>query len=144
MLTRCQEQVHVFVDHDSQCTGPYVDADPLAALGQRWTRDARKTAVSDQLELQAGEAAPCEHALPPAEHRQHTAVVHRAWDSEVDFAELPWRTRGDAGPHTAMHPPDGVHRPAAPAEESWWSAAEQREQPEQPALEDGLGWELDL
>jgi hypothetical protein len=41
--------VHIFVDRDSQCTGPYAHLDPLAALAQRWMRDARKTTVSGQL-----------------------------------------------------------------------------------------------
>jgi hypothetical protein len=90
MLTRCTEQVHVFVDRDSQCTGPYADADPLAALGQRWMRDARKTAVSDQLELQAEEPAPCAHALAPNENREPATAVQRAWDRDADLAELPW------------------------------------------------------
>jgi len=155
MLTRCQEQVHVFVDRDSQCTGPYADVDPLAALAQRWMGDARKTAVSVQLELQAGgpdEPAPCEHAVLAAERDQRTAGVHRGvWDSEADSAELPWPWwtgggRGNAGVCPAVHRPDGVHRWAAPAEELGlrWPAAEQPEQLEQPVLEDGLGWELDL
>ncbi len=91
MLTRCQEQVHVFVDRDSQCTGPYAQHDPLAALAQRWTRDARKTAVSAQLEMQAGaadELAPCEHVMAVAEHHQRTAG---AWENDVGMAELPWQ-----------------------------------------------------
>jgi len=151
MLTRCQEQVHVFVDRDSQCTGPYADDDPLTALAQRWTRDARKTAVSDQLEMHAGEPdepALCAHAVPAAEHYKCTAAMHRARDSEADMAEPPWPwwrvgERGDAGMRSAVHSPDGVHRLALPADElePRWLAAEQRAQ---PALEDGLGWELDL
>jgi len=152
MLTRCQEQVHVFVDRDSQCTGQYAHLDPLTALAQRWMRDARKTAVSAQLEMQqAGEAdepAPWEHALSAAERHRHTAAMRRAWETDVDLAELPWPwwtggERGDAGVRTAVHSPDGVHRWAAPADEPEprWPAAAQREQ---PALEDGLGWELDL
>jgi ATP-dependent exoDNAse (exonuclease V) alpha subunit len=150
MLTRCQEQVHVFVDRDSQCTGPYANADPLVALAQRWMRDARKTAVSDQLELQAGEPdepAPCEHALSAAERHQRT-TVHRVWDSDAGTGELPWPwwtvgERGGEGLRTAMHRSDGVHRWAAPAEEREprWPRAEQHEP---PALDDGLGLELDL
>jgi conjugative relaxase-like TrwC/TraI family protein len=150
MLTRCTEQVHVFVDRDSQCTGPYADADPLTALGQRWTRDARKTAVSAELELQAGEPgepAPCEHALSAAERHQRTAV-QRTWDADGDVAELPWPwwtadDRDGAGLRSAVHRLDGVHRWAAPADnlELRWPAAEQRGQ---PAPEDELGLELDL
>ncbi len=151
MLTRCQEQVHVFVDRDSLCTGPYADLDPLTALAQRWTRDARKTAVSAQLEVQAGEPdepAPWEHALSAVDRPQRTAAVHRTWDSDMGMAEPPWRwwtvgERGDVGVHMAVQRPGGVHRSAAPADELElrWPAAEQREQ---PAVEDSLGWELDL
>ena len=32
MATRCVEELHVFVDRDSQCTGEYALHDPLAAL----------------------------------------------------------------------------------------------------------------
>jgi conjugative relaxase-like TrwC/TraI family protein len=151
MLTRCQEQVHVFVDRDSQRTGEYAQHDPLAALGQRWTRDARKTAVSAQLEVQTGEAdepVPWEHVLSAAERRQRTAGVHRAWETDAGMTEPPWQwwtggAGGDAGVHTAVHSPDDVRRWAVPADELELRlpAAEQRAQ---PAVDDGLGWELDL
>jgi conjugative relaxase-like TrwC/TraI family protein len=151
MLTRCQEQVHVFVDRDSQCTGPYAQHDPLAALAQRWTRDARKTAVSDQLEVHASEAnepTPWEHAPLAGGRQQVTAAVHRAPGTDAGMAEpLPWQRwpageRGDVGIRTAGHSPNGAHRRALPANELGlqWPAAEQRVQ---PALEDGLDWELD-
>jgi hypothetical protein len=152
MLTRCQEQVHVFVDRDSQCTGPYADADPLIALARRWTRDARKIAASAQLEAQAiepYEAPPGEQFVPAAQRHQRGAVVHRGWDSDASMTELlwPWCTggeRGGAGMRTAAaHHLDDVHRYASLADELevQFPAPEQREQ---PAMEDDLGWELDL
>src|SRR6266545_602558 len=49
MATRCMEELHVFVDRDSQCTGEYAQHEPLAALGQRWTRDARKHTATERL-----------------------------------------------------------------------------------------------
>jgi ATP-dependent exoDNAse (exonuclease V) alpha subunit len=56
MATRCVEELHVFVDRDSQCTGEYALHEPLAALARRWTRDARKLSASEQLaELERAE-----------------------------------------------------------------------------------------
>jgi ATP-dependent exoDNAse (exonuclease V) alpha subunit len=49
MATRCVEELHVFVDRDSQCAGENAQHEPLAALAQRWTRDARKLSASEWL-----------------------------------------------------------------------------------------------
>jgi hypothetical protein len=49
MATRCVEELHVFVDRDSQCTGEYAQYEPLTALGQRWMRDARKLSATERL-----------------------------------------------------------------------------------------------
>jgi conjugative relaxase-like TrwC/TraI family protein len=46
MATRCVEELHVYIDGATQQSGPYHDADPVWALGQRWTRDAKKLAAS--------------------------------------------------------------------------------------------------
>jgi conjugative relaxase-like TrwC/TraI family protein len=46
MATRCVEELHVFVDAQTQQAGAYRDADPVQALGERWTRDASKHAAS--------------------------------------------------------------------------------------------------
>jgi ATP-dependent exoDNAse (exonuclease V) alpha subunit len=46
MATRCVEELHVFVDAETQQTGPYRDRDPVQALGERWMRDAGKLAAS--------------------------------------------------------------------------------------------------
>jgi conjugative relaxase-like TrwC/TraI family protein len=48
MATRCVEELHVFVDTETQQTGLYRDTDPVQALGERWTRDAGKLAASIQ------------------------------------------------------------------------------------------------
>jgi ATP-dependent exoDNAse (exonuclease V) alpha subunit len=48
MATRCVEELHVFVDTETQQTGPYRDTDPLQALGERWTRNVGKLAASIQ------------------------------------------------------------------------------------------------
>jgi conjugative relaxase-like TrwC/TraI family protein len=49
MATRCIEELHVYLDAESQQTGPYRDHDPVEALGQRWARDGKKRAASAQL-----------------------------------------------------------------------------------------------
>jgi ATP-dependent exoDNAse (exonuclease V) alpha subunit len=49
MVTRCVEELHVFVDVQTQQTGPYRDCDPVEALGERWTRDAGKHAATGRL-----------------------------------------------------------------------------------------------
>jgi conjugative relaxase-like TrwC/TraI family protein len=48
MATRCVEELHVFVDAETQQTGPYHHTDPVHALGERWTRDATKRAAAIQ------------------------------------------------------------------------------------------------
>jgi hypothetical protein len=49
MATRCVEELHVFVDRDSQCTGEYALHEPLAALAKRWTRDTCKLSATERL-----------------------------------------------------------------------------------------------
>jgi len=50
MATRCVEELHVFVDAQTQQAGAYRDRDPLQVLGERWTRDASKHAAGSHLE----------------------------------------------------------------------------------------------
>lgn len=50
MATRCVEELHVYFDAATQQTGAYRDADPVQALGQRWTRDATKRAAITHLD----------------------------------------------------------------------------------------------
>jgi conjugative relaxase-like TrwC/TraI family protein len=49
MATRCVEELHVFVDAQTQQAGPHRDRDPVQALGERWTRDASKHAAASRL-----------------------------------------------------------------------------------------------
>jgi ATP-dependent exoDNAse (exonuclease V) alpha subunit len=53
MVSRCVEELHVYVDAATQQTGPHSDCDPVEALAQRWTRDGKKLAA---LQLAAEEA----------------------------------------------------------------------------------------
>ncbi len=46
MATRCAEELHVYLDTQTQQTGPYHHTDPVQALGERWTRGASKVAAS--------------------------------------------------------------------------------------------------
>lgn len=46
MLTRCVDQVHVFLDTQTQCTGPYRDSHPVRALAERWATDTSKLPAS--------------------------------------------------------------------------------------------------
>jgi conjugative relaxase-like TrwC/TraI family protein len=50
MATRCVEELHVFLDAATQQTGLHRDDDPVAALAERWTRDAKKQAATSQLD----------------------------------------------------------------------------------------------
>ncbi len=49
MATRCVAELHVYLDTQTQQSGPYHDTDPIQALGQRWTRDAKKLAAATHL-----------------------------------------------------------------------------------------------
>jgi len=105
MATRCVEELHVFVDRDSQCTGEYAQHDPLAALAQRWTRDARKHTATERLaDLERDdEPAPVQDAArragtllqsgwgPPC-----SAQPHERADLEDDGVLLPLRTPKEA------------------------------------------------
>jgi hypothetical protein len=46
MVTRCVEELHVYVDAETQQTGPHRDNNPIQALGDRWTRNAGKIAAT--------------------------------------------------------------------------------------------------
>ena len=63
MLTRCTEQVHVFLDNASQCTAPYRDSHPVRALADRWTQDATKFTASMHLD-------PIDHHDPLAQESE--------------------------------------------------------------------------
>jgi conjugative relaxase-like TrwC/TraI family protein len=144
MATRCVEQLHVFVDRDSQCTGPYAQHEPLAALGKRWTRDARKLSATHRLaNLECDD-------MPAVEGTQRRAEP---------LLRGGWELLSSAQPHKRAHlRDDGVHVPLrTPVEEA---AARMRtltrelaalgtpalspEPAEGRELGDGLGLELDF
>jgi conjugative relaxase-like TrwC/TraI family protein len=139
MLTRCTEQVHVFVDRDSQCTGPYANADPLAALAQRWRRDARKQAATEQLaELERDEHTPVGGTARRAGTLLRSgwellcsAQPHERSDLEDDSARLPVRTPEAARMRALAQELAALGTPMWPPE-----PADGRE------LGDGLGLEL--
>ena len=53
MATRCVEELHVFVDAETQQSGLYRDSDPIHALGERWMRAAGKLAATLQRDHQS-------------------------------------------------------------------------------------------
>jgi len=117
MLTRCQDEVHVFVDHDSQRIGDCADLDPLAALARRWTRDAREIAASAR--FPATEDAPVCDAVS-------RASITRP---DVDHAQVPMRTPEAARLRTLVPELAGPDTPA-------WLR--------EPASERGLGDDLGI
>jgi conjugative relaxase-like TrwC/TraI family protein len=58
MATRCVEELHVYLDTQTQQSGPYRDTDPVQALGARWARDAGKQPASAQLDYQPAPDGP--------------------------------------------------------------------------------------
>jgi conjugative relaxase-like TrwC/TraI family protein len=145
MATRCVEEMHVFVDRDSQCTGEYALHEPLAALAKRWTRDARKLSATQRL-------------TDPERIEEPTPV-----DGVAGQAEPPLRGRwgllctAQAEEHadlenSRMHPPrrspeeEAATRMQALAREL--AGREPTTWPPDPAdgreLGDGLGLELDF
>jgi conjugative relaxase-like TrwC/TraI family protein len=67
MATRCVQELHVFIDTQTQSTGEYRDWDPIDVLAARWTIDAKKLPASPTLH-------------PDEPHRGHLAAtpVHGA------------------------------------------------------------------
>jgi hypothetical protein len=144
MATRCVEELHVFVDRDSLCAGEYAQHEPLAALAQRWTRDARKHAASERLaDLERDEVpAPVSDAVRRADTLQHSgweplcsAQPHERADLEDDgYVHLPLRTLEEAARMRAL-----AQELAALGTPAWSpEPADGRE------LGDGLGLELDF
>src|SRR6266540_775880 len=139
MATRCIEELHVFVDRDSQCTGEYAQQEPLAALAQRWTRDAHKLAASAQLlDVEAdGERARVGDGVC-----RDGVMSHHGWESpaasqpddradiEDDRAYLPMRTPEETVRLRAL-----ARELAALGTPAWL---------QQPAQERGLGDDLGL
>ncbi len=79
MLTRCVQEAHVFLDTQTQCTGPYHHWHPVQALADRWTTDASKRTASSHLD-------PAEHRRadqPPTPVRSRCHSVERDVDAGV-------------------------------------------------------------
>jgi hypothetical protein len=84
MATRCVEKLHVFVDAQTPQTGRYHDRDPVRALGERWTRDARKHAASQltwtrPFDGPSGQALDDDLVAAPSETREPMPV----WPGEL-------------------------------------------------------------
>jgi len=144
MATRCIEELHVFVDRDSQCTGEYALHEPLAALAKRWMRDARKLSATQRLGDRERDdvPAPFEDA-----RRRGDPLLRSGWDLLCT-----------AQPHQRADLDDDVHLPLCTATDK--AAARMRALgqelaamgrpawPPEPAqgreLGDGLGLELDF
>jgi ATP-dependent exoDNAse (exonuclease V) alpha subunit len=62
MATRCVEELHVFVDAETQQSGLYRDSDPIHALGERWMRAAGKLAAPIQRDHQPRPDGPSERS----------------------------------------------------------------------------------
>jgi conjugative relaxase-like TrwC/TraI family protein len=94
MATRCVEELHLFVDHQTQCTGPYLDWDPIDALADRWTRDAKKVAATLQLDLHAG---PRDSHVSDLSARPHAISwpVERVSEPPVSCT---WISKGERSP----------------------------------------------
>jgi hypothetical protein len=58
MATRCVEELHVYLDTQTQQTGPHRNTDPIQALGERWTRDATKRAAISHLDRAESDESP--------------------------------------------------------------------------------------
>jgi conjugative relaxase-like TrwC/TraI family protein len=156
MATRCVEELHVFVDRDSQCTGEYAQHEPLAALAQRWTRDARKRAASAQVDRLAGNPDDIMSGVDvwsPVERRATTNGMHD-WTQDIAVSAGDTPKPGWPPPCTLGPPGDAWRRPAAPEfGGARWPVVQPNHdemplpgavRPDQPAMEHALAWELDL
>jgi conjugative relaxase-like TrwC/TraI family protein len=143
MATRCVEELHIFVDRDSQCTGEYAQHEPLAALAQRWTRDAHKHAATERLaDLERDE----EHTPVGDAASRAGTLLHSEWEPPCT-AQLHERAdlEDDGRPRLRLRSPEEAARMRALAQElaalgtPTWSP--------EPAggreLGDGLGLELE-
>jgi conjugative relaxase-like TrwC/TraI family protein len=144
MATRCVQELHVFVDRDSQCSGEYALHEPLAALAKRWTRDARKLSATQRLADLERDDAPA--AVEDARHRADlllrsgwevlsTAQPHQRGDLDDDGVHVPLRS-----PEEAAARMRALARELAALGTPTWppTPASERE------LGDGLGLELDF
>lgn len=77
MATRCVEELHIFVDAETQQSGPYRDTDPVQALGARWTRDAGKLAASIQRDRQQELNRAAERSMADG---GPVVATHQSWE----------------------------------------------------------------
>ena len=144
MATRCVEELHVFVDRDSQCSGEYTLHEPLAALAKRWTRDARKLSASERLADPEAvvEPAPAGDAARPA------GGLLRSGTELLCTAHQHGRPDLDDGVHRSLRSPEEeaaarmralVHELARPGVTAW-----SPEPTDGRELGEGLGPELDF
>ncbi len=77
MVTRCVEELHVYLDTASQQTGPYRDCDPVQALAQRWAQDGKKHAAATHLAPQEEVGEPTRQSL--TEDAEDLVVAPRDW-----------------------------------------------------------------
>jgi len=144
MATRCVEELHVFVDRDSQCSGEHTQHEPLAALAQRWTCDARKHPASERL---VGGEDDQEHTAVSDAARQADAPMERGWEPPWT-AESPERAGLEDGVVGLPVPTlEGAARMRALAQEL--AALGTPTWPPEPGvarheLGDGLGLERDI
>jgi conjugative relaxase-like TrwC/TraI family protein len=144
MATRCVEELHVFVDRETQCTGEYAQHDPLAALAERWTRDARKHAATERLaDLERDE----EHAPVGDAARRVSTMPHGGWEPLCDAqpherADL----EDDRHVRLRLRTPEEAARRRALAQElaALGTPAWSPEPADGRELGDGLGLELEF
>jgi conjugative relaxase-like TrwC/TraI family protein len=89
MATRCVEELHLFVDRQTQCAGPYLGWDPIDALADRWTRDAKKLPASSHLdsidehhEVHVIDSSVSPHAVPWPVEDVSEPPVSRIWPGD--------------------------------------------------------------
>jgi conjugative relaxase-like TrwC/TraI family protein len=63
MVTRCVQELHVFLDKETQQSGSYCRFDPVQALGARWQRDALKLAATAQHDCRQQVDGPVERSM---------------------------------------------------------------------------------
>jgi len=132
----------VFVDRETQCSGEYALHEPLAALAQRWTRDARKHTATERLaDLERDdEPAPVEDAA-----RRAGTLLQSGW--ELLCSAHPHERAGLEDDGRARRPlriPEEAARMRALAQElaALGTPASSPESADGRELGDGLGLEL--
>jgi hypothetical protein len=94
MATRCVDELHVFVDAQTQQTDSH--RDPIQALGERWTRDAGKHAAAIHLDRteELGRSVPDRRdtedplvVAPPESHERAAALPPQSLDLGRDLTD---------------------------------------------------------